>query len=95
MAWCSLITLSAVRPNIETSITRSKTLPPSAYACPCPRGAISPNTHQPLAGDADRLDGIRTMSTGFFEASKTMALDADEYQRRSSCSQLHSNRLLD
>jgi hypothetical protein len=42
-----------------------------------------PFTHQPFAGDTDRFDGIRTMSTGFFEASKTMALAEDETPKSS------------
>ena len=56
----------------ETSLSRSKTFSPPDHLAPTPGVPSLPFTHQPFAGDTDRFDGIRTMSTGFFEASKTM-----------------------
>jgi len=51
-------------------VIQGPNLLPPRPTCPYPRGAIPPITHQPFAGDTDRFDGIRTMSTGFFEASR-------------------------
>ena len=55
-----------------SSLSRSKSSSPPDQLAPTPGVPSLPFTHQPFAGDTDRFDGIRTMSTGFFEASKTM-----------------------